>query len=201
MGISVKERLKMLVHNFGGTQEKFAELLGIPVATVRSWAQRDAFSGNAIVSIADSCEGISKVWLSSGEGEMFAKKMGNYYDDLPVSAGQLMWAETSRENPTDHIYFPGCKADFFFPVRGISMEPMILDGDVIGVRKVDAASDIAPNTIYLIVGRDGLRAIKYISVEEGMMRCMSANPEVRDFLIPLENILHIYKVIFSARLY
>lgn len=201
MGATVKERLKMLVHNFGGTQEKFAEMISTPVATLRSWAQRDSLSGNAVAAIMDACEGVSKVWLTTGEGNMFERVMGNYYDDLPVSAGQLMWAESNRENPTDNIYFPGCKADFFFPVRGISMEPMIYDGDVVGVKRIDSCRNLSMRNIYLVVGRDGLRAIKYIAVEDDQLKCMSSNPEVKDFYIPLQNILHIYQVIFSARLY
>lgn len=201
MALSVKERLRELVHNFGGTQEKLAELLGVPVATFRSWIQRDTLPGSAVVLISEKCAGVSKRWIFRGEGEMFEKKMGNYYDDLPVSAGQLMWAEQSRENPSDNVYFPGCKADFFFPVHGISMEPMILDGDIIGVKKTDETGNFNRNNIYLVIGRDGLRAIKHVEVEGDQLRCMSSNPLVKDFYIPLQNILHIYQVMFSARLY
>ncbi|MDO5447316.1 MAG: S24 family peptidase [Prevotellaceae bacterium] len=199
--MSVKERLKELIHNYGGTQEKLAEYLGVPVATLRSWIQRDTLPGTAVVTIADKCKGVSKRWLLRGEGDMFEKKMGNYYDELPVSAGQLMWAEHSREDPTDNVYFPGCKADFFFPVHGISMEPMILDGDVIGVKKVDEIGNFSRNNIYLVIGLDGLRAIKHIEKEGDQLRCMSSNPQVKDFYIPLQNIVHVYQVIFSARLY
>ena len=196
-----KEKLKKLIEHYGGTRAAFAQLIGTNEHTVASWQNRNQISGRGISSILQHCEGVDEEWLT--DVKITREPMPEsvpYYDDLPVSAGQIMWAE-QREDTSECVYFPGVKADAFLPVKGISMEPIIYDGDIVGVVNCDGASFFQRDTIYLIIAQEGIRAIKYVERQDDMLILKSANPEVAPFSIPLANLIHIYKVVFSGRKY
>ncbi len=215
-----KEKIKSLIKYYGGTQDAFAEIIGTSKATIASWLNRGNLTANAIHKILKHCEGVSEEWLledklpktphhkeqtknrnTKKNTKQINNTKPNFYKEIPVSAGQVMWAEQVPERPTDTIYFPGCKADFFFPIHGISMEPYILEGDIIGVTRSDDLENLNPHSIYMIIGKDGLRAIKMLEQDGNELICHSKNPNIADFRIPLDSVIHIYKLVFSARLY
>ena len=196
-----KEKLKKLIEHYGGTRRAFAEIIGVEEPTVASWLFRNQISGKGIASILRHCEGVDEEWLTDTRITREAQSVsGPYYSDIPVSAGQIMWAE-QREDTNEYIYFPGVKADAFLPVSGISMEPLIHDGDIVGVVNSDGASFFDRNAIYLIIAQEGIRAIKYVERDGDCLVLISANPDVAPFRVPMANVIHIFRVVFSGRKY
>lgn len=63
--------LKQLIdHYSGGSNKKFAELLGVKPQTISTWTTRNTFDVDLIYS---KCENISAEWLLGGTGDMIKK--------------------------------------------------------------------------------------------------------------------------------
>lgn len=66
------ERFRTLIRQYGGTQVKFAERLGVTQSTVTAWVQRNTMTKKASELIMQHCPEISYVWLMTGQGTMMA---------------------------------------------------------------------------------------------------------------------------------
>lgn len=195
---SLKDRLKQVIKHFAGTQVHFAEILGISQSTVASWVQRETLSYEAIILILKNCPNLSEQWLISGVGDMLIKK-NNYYPTLCVQAGDADFQENVGE-ATARIDIPGVNADIYFPVIGSSMEPIINEGDIIGVRRIRPLEQIDPAKIYMVITKQG-RMVKYIEQdkESETILLLSANKRFKPIRIQNEDIINIYNVVFSGR--
>ncbi|WP_455590478.1 S24 family peptidase [Bacteroides sp.] len=122
------------------------------------------------------------------------------YYNLPVSAGALGVLEsnvytTEPDGYLDLPAFDGCEA--VFPVTGVSMEPLLSSGDLIGIRSVENLSRswefIQTDVIYLIITRED-RMIKFIerATDEDYIVCKS--PNAGAFKVFKGDILKLYRV-------
>lgn len=70
----IPERLRELRKDFGLSQERLAQDLGIAVFTVQKWERGSFLPGaKALIAIAEKY-GVSLNWLLLGEGPKFLKK-------------------------------------------------------------------------------------------------------------------------------
>ena len=117
--------------------------------------------------------------------------------NMPVSAGDLGVVDIGREEPTLYIKLPvfrDCKA--IFPVVGISMEPDIRSGDLVGVVEIEPPFKweyINTTRIYLIVTRSD-RMIKYIKDAIHPEYIVCESPNASPFRVEKAEILQIYQV-------
>lgn len=123
--------------------------------------------------------------------------------DIPVSAGPLgvlTYSEGALE-PDGYIdmeVFRRC--DAILPVIGVSMEPEIHSGDLVGIRKLDSYNweYIETGKVYMIVTTED-RMIKYINRADDSDYIICSSPNYHDFKIRKADILEIYRVIANIR--
>ncbi len=123
--------------------------------------------------------------------------------DIPVSAGPLgvlTYSEGAVE-PDGYIdmeIFRRC--DAILPVIGVSMEPEIHSGDLVGIRKLDSYNweYIETGKVYMIVTTED-RMIKYINRADDSDYIICSSPNYHDFKIRKADILEIYRVIANIR--
>ena len=202
-----REKLRLLIYHYGGTQEAFAKRLGVPKETVRSWVARDVITNKARIAILDNCQEVTPEWLD-GEFEGFKEFNGSrvqefkgsrLYTNICATAGQVeQYQELNEESIPFSI--PGVRADSFIPVSGCSMIPTINEGDIIGICECsDLDITASPTAIYLIITRDNERMVKHIAeIDEETILLSSDNPNYRPFRVDKENILHIYRVVWHG---
>lgn len=199
--ITEKERALELIKMFGGTQQAFADLIGVRQSAIANWIKRCSIPPAAKELILSKCDNISERWLLFGEGNIIqGEESNNFYSELEVSAGRIEFVNTSSK--PQHICIPGVQAEAFFPVKGFSMMPTIQEGDIVGVVKVDDIQTINPKDIYLIITVDNERMLKHIELgatKSKYITLRSDNIEYEPFKIKKECVLSIYKVIFYGR--
>lgn len=161
--------------------------------------------------------GINEEWLISGTGDKYActneaqdKKCEEpntggipYYDiDFTCSVREVFNDEP--EYPSSFVAIPGVeKADFCCRTSGDSMAPFLMRGDIVAMRKVEDWCSFLPlNEVYGVVTKNGLRAIKVLKKgsSDEFLTLHSYNDEYEDQEISKSVILHIYKVVASARI-
>lgn len=117
--------------------------------------------------------------------------------DLPVSAGALGVVDCGMQTPVDYSRLPvfeGCKA--IFPVVGISMEPEIHSGDIVGVSEIESPfrwEYLNTSRVYLIITRQD-RMIKYISDATNPEYIVCTSTNAAPFRVDKADILQIYQV-------
>lgn len=124
-----------------------------------------------------------------------------YYSDLPVRGGR---GEAALQDamPSDYVHIPNVMADWYFPVMGYSMDPVITQGDMVGVRPVDSSERIYPDKVYMLVTADNERMIKHLrecADDPDSLELLSDNPSYPPTRIPKCDITAIFRVVFSGR--
>ena len=123
--------------------------------------------------------------------------------DIPVSAGPLgvLTYSEGAVKPDGYIdmeIFRRC--DAILPVIGVSMEPEIHSGDLVGIRKLDSYNweYLETGKVYMIVTTED-RMIKYINRADDSDYIICSSPNYHDFKIRKADILEIYRVIANIR--
>lgn len=123
--------------------------------------------------------------------------------DIPVSAGPLgvLTYSEGAVKPDGYIdmeIFRRC--DAILPVIGVSMEPEIHSGDLVGIRRLDSYNweYIETGKVYMIVTTED-RMIKYINRADESDYIICSSPNYHDFKIRKDDILEIYRVIANIR--
>lgn len=196
-----KERILALINEFGGTQQAFAEFLGVGQSAVANWLRRGSLSSSAKELILSKCNYISERWLLLGEGHMYLTGENNFYSEIQVSAGRIEFGDARAT--AQRIYIPGVEAEAYFPVKGFSMIPTIQEGDIVGVQQVFDTATINEKSIYLIITADNERMLKHVKVggpRSPYLTLTSDNKNYKPFHIRKDSVLSIYKVIFHGRI-
>lgn len=127
--------------------------------------------------------------------------------NLPVTAGNLgiLDVEEMHSNQPDGYIdlecFRGCEQ--ILPVNGVSMEPIVHNGDLIGIKSIHTLvahnwGFIQTGVIYLIITRDD-RMIKYIEDATDSDYIVCSSPNFHPFKVFKGDILQIYRVKAIAR--
>ncbi len=211
--MEARERLKILIREYGGTQKVFASIIGTTQPTIANWMAQNQIPEGGIAKICRALPEVSFEWLTGQEetprrgyqeqpstADMTMRVGQPYYSRMPASAGQL---EMGDEDVTvEHISIPGMKVTAYFPVVGNSMDPTIQSGDIVGIRRLDGLDRIRPNDIYLIFTRDNermLKRIKGINQQSPYLTLYSDNPAYDPFDILKEQIVGVYKAVCLIR--
>lgn len=213
---SISHRISDLVVHFAeGNNTKFAAAIGTSEANIRNYINGTAPKFDIIASIAETFE-ISYEWLLLGKGSMLiptrrvsepdllyatpetAPRGAVPYWDLPVSAGHSVVDIIGEKEPVGYIHnLPGIElAEAILPVSGMSMEPEISNGAIIGVRKMNSWETLNTERIYLIITQED-RMIKRISHDKEdstILWCHS--PNYPEFKIYKDDIIEVHRVCF-----
>lgn len=203
---------KIKAHLSIATNKDFADFLGIKPTTLSMWYKRNTFD---IDTIFTKCEFIDANWLLTGQGDMLkvkgvsepdllyatpetAPRGAVPYWDLPVSAGHSVVDIIGEKEPVGYIHnLPGIElAEAILPVSGMSMEPEISNGAIIGVRKMNSWETLNTERIYLIITQED-RMIKRISHDKEdstILWCHS--PNYPEFKIYKDDIIEVHRVCF-----
>lgn len=127
---------------------------------------------------------------------------GAPYYNKPVSAGalSLQYDQIDEDEIMGYIDIPGIKCKAYFPVVGFSFKPTIMPGDIIGVADVERLELLDPDCIYFIITHHE-RMIKHLRDHPNnkeLLTCIS--PNLKEFDLPKNEVLEVYKVIFYGRL-
>lgn len=169
--------------------------------------------------------GINADWLLNGKGDMLTDKGVEAYlshlnsfergaidrvlerrserevpcYDIDFSCSVVESYDDSLEKPSSYISVPGTnKADFCCRAFGDSMMPIITNGDIIAMKRIDDWATFLPlNEVYGVVASNGLRAIKVIKAgkDDSTFKLHSYNEVYEDQEIEKSSILAIYKVV------
>ena len=178
-----KERLEALIEHYSeGKPSQFAKYIGVAPSTISSWLARNTLDYDLLF---EKCQGISSLWLLTGEGKMvdyfanckiipeeisknsekaqvsYNPSVGTPYYDVDFFGGFNEIFNDQTALPTCNIVVPGLeKATVWCNVTGHSMEPRINHGDIIALREC-TLQDVQYGEIYAVV-LDTLRTIKML---------------------------------------
>lgn len=206
---TLAERLKEALAQSGVKQIEIASLCKIAPASVSDWftGKTKSIRSTHLEKVANLLN-VSSVWLSTGQGEMksqtvLAEDKVNNSDEwieipeyrIKFAAGfdqepnleeldsnhkavyRRSWFIDKRINPND------CKR---FRVAGDSMEPLLLDGDVVLVNC--AEKFIIDGRVYAFVFGNALRVKRlYSQIDRSILVC-SENPNFADEKIPPDEV-------------
>lgn len=194
-----------IVHN----QTDFGELIGKTPQQVN-----DAFKDRPkrctlglMKKIAESFPDIiDKNYMLTGEGcvEAIDIKRTRPFVDVPIRAGYpggLAAAadiDTARRMPLIPYL---ADYDITLPVEGESMSPILEDGDIMAVRRLDRndTANIKSDKFYVIdTERDGAVVKRLTPTPEGLL-CESVNPKYKPFVIPFADVRSLWVLIGSVR--
>lgn len=200
-------RIKEIMEARNLNQVSFANRTGIAQANLSKILSGDRPCGEAVVNKIVMSLDINKDWLLHGYGEMDKEQKSNSavglalpFLDIDASAG---FSEIEASNGAMKRYsFPRC--DAAMPVRGLSMEPNIHDGDIAAFVMLPSPASMRPDGIY-IVQYDDSEGFTHITVKRakqsplgnGYIRLAADNPEYGFEDVPLAAISRVALVKFT----
>lgn len=213
---SFNERIAQVADYFGVAKPSdFAKKTGFSHQVASNYLKGERTpTVEALMNIKQTFD-IDANWLLTGEGNMFLNKTSipvtleptslhavPFYNQ-PVSAGPLgiLTYSNGATEPDGYIdieIFRRC--DAVLPVTGVSMEPEIHSGDLVGLRKLECYNweYIQTGKIYMIITHED-RMIKYISKADDSEYIICSSPNYHDFKVRKDDILEIYRVIASVK--
>ena len=219
-----KEKLKALMEQFsGGSQQRFADLIGMPRSNIATWIHRNHITANGREAILDTFPSVSSEWLMEGSERRSADtRRSSHAQEMLLSSPRTIHFSSSEliplfdecrascgiveqfEHPemvANHIHLPGVEACAALHAQGISMEPSIHNGDLCLVGDEVRLDEVDQRHIYLIVTTNGHCMFKRIC-DEGkdspVILAISENPEYTPHVqsIPKESLLHLYPLTY-----
>lgn len=173
-------------------------------------------SSRSVNKILDFYPDINRVWLLTGEGEMLRTDgatavsvsentpppqlipappgKGLPLIPLPAMAGFLKGAADIDPNEIEWYFVPAFRdCQFLIRVKGESMSPRYLSGDIVACREVqDTGTFFQWGKTYVLDTDQGV-VIKRVrpSEKENHILCVSDNPDYDPFDVPIAGIYHL----------
>lgn len=142
----IKQRMLLFLAEKGVTQYEFYKNTGVTRGVL---AQNNGISENNISRFLAYFPDVSVEWLITGNGEMFddvqkpmAKHSDSPYEGIPLiplsaMAGALTDETSILEYECERYVVPAFKgADFLIPIKGNSMSPTYLSGDIVACQRI-----------------------------------------------------------------
>lgn len=208
---------QLISHYANGNKSKFATLLGVSPQSISTWLARNTFD---IDKIYANCVGVSGDWLLTGDGSMLktehtkevmtpvAHQTDNPKEGIPLipfsaMAGALTGEQSVLEYECERYVVPAFNgADFLMPVKGDSMTPTFLSGDIVACQRVPMSGLFFQwNKPYVLDTAQGaiIKRIKPGSDKQHVL-IVSDNKEYDPFELPYEDIYAVALVIGIIRL-
>ena len=205
--------LALIDHYSNGNKAQFANLVGITPQGLSTWIKRETFDIELIFS---KCEGVSSEWLLTGQGDMmkqegrgeFAHPAHSPQQGIPLipfsaMAGALTGELSALEYECERYVVPAFSgADFLMPVKGNSMTPTYISGDIVACQRVPMTSLFFQwNKPYVLDTTQGalIKRIKPGS-DKQHITLVSDNTDYDPFELPYEDIHAVALVIGLIRL-
>ena len=175
-----------LAKELGWSATKFSELLGGRMKP-----------GVDLISNLVTKRKVSSEWILTGEGGMFdGRNAGIPLIPTEAVAG---YGTPNYELPIENYYaVPEFeRADFLIRVKGDSMAPKYMSGDVVACKTIEAVNFWQWHAIYVIATRNQGVLIKRVEpgTEPDCITCVSENPVYRPFSVPKEEIISVASVL------
>ena len=215
---TIVDRIRYLIEQSRLSQAQFARRIGIDPSNLSKHLSGRLTVSEALINRIVVDFGVSKQWLRDGTDVPFAKephateiavdtpvkiltttpqRQGAPVYDIDVTAG---CTELSRMFTQDRIIgvidLPqlnpnGC----YVRVSGDSMDPVVKNGGLIGIRPITDRRNIFWGQIYVIVMED-YRMVKYLRRHSDSDKVIlhSANPEYDDMEVSRKDIIGLYLV-------
>jgi phage repressor protein C with HTH and peptisase S24 domain len=203
---------QLISHYANGNKAKFATLLGVSPQSISTWLARNTFDVDKIYA---NCVGVSGDWLLTGDGSMLkgeslpvahqitSPKEGIPLIPLSAMAGALTGEQTVLEYECERYVVPAFNgADFLIPVKGNSMTPTYVSGDIVACQRVPMTDLFFQwNKPYVLDTAQGplIKRIKPGSDREHVL-IVSDNESYNPFELPLSDIHAVALVVGIIRL-
>lgn len=206
--MSVKQRLIEFLKKEGISNSEFSRRMGLSAGYIASI--RKSIPEEKIEKLTKIFPQLSRDWLIYGEGEMYRDLSDSGVDPhklhrhmvplIPAyaQAGSFpMYAEGVLEDDCERIYAPVNNVTCAIKVRGDSMEPRIHNGTVLFLERINDRAFIPwGNPLVLDTENGSLVKMLYPSEKgEEFIEARSYNKDYPPFLIPLQSIHGIYRIV------
>lgn len=203
MSGTIHERIGTLVDTFGeGKNTILASKLGVSEGNIRGYI-KGVMPKQDILEKIVRCFDVNSDWLLTGRGTMFKKddfpkatpsnQPNNAIPLIPLSAmaGALTDETSILEYECERYTVPAFKgADFLIPIKGNSMYPTYLSGDIVACQKIPLKSLFFQwNKPYVLDTKQGalIKRIKPGSDKDHVL-IVSDNKEYDPFELPCSEI-------------
>lgn len=203
MSGTIHERIGTLVDTFGeGKNTILASKLGVSEGNIRGYI-KGVMPKQDILEKIVRCFDVNSDWLLTGRGTMFKKddfpkatpsnQPNNGIPLIPLSAmaGALTDETSILEYECERYTVPAFKgADFLIPIKGNSMYPTYLSGDIVACQKIPLKSLFFQwNKPYVLDTKQGalIKRIKPGSDKDHVL-IVSDNKEYDPFELPCSEI-------------
>lgn len=212
---TIHDRIALCVQYFGeGKNTVFAEKLGVSEGNIRGYIKGVVPKADILEKIVRTYE-VSSAWLLTGEGEMIkedkrevAHQTENPKEGIPLipfsaMAGALTGEQSALEYECERYVVPAFhNADFLMPVKGNSMTPTYISGDIVACQRVPMTDIFFQwNKPYVLDTAQGaiIKRIKPGSDKDHVL-IVSDNKEYDPFELPYKDIYAVALVIGLIRL-
>lgn len=210
----IKRNISLYLHRKGVSDYEFYKKSGITRGVL---SQPNGISEDNISRFLAYAPDVNVVWLLTGEGEMFntsdgmppvAHQTDNPKEGIPLipfsaMAGALMGEQTALEYECERYVVPAFSgADFLMQVKGSSMVPTYISGDIVACRRVPMSDLFFQwNKPYVLDTAQGaiIKRIKPGSDKQHVL-IVSDNKDYDPFELPYEDIYAVALVIGIIRL-
>lgn len=213
----IKRNISLYLHKKGVSDYEFYKKSGITRGIL---SQPNGISEDNISRFLAYAPDVNVVWLLTGEGEMLktehtsggmppvAHHTDNPREGIPLipfsaMAGALMGEQTALEYECERYVVPAFSgADFLMQVKGSSMVPTYISGDIVACRRVPMSDLFFQwNKPYVLDTAQGaiIKRIKPGSDKQHVL-IVSDNKDYDPFELPYEDIYAVALVIGIIRL-
>lgn len=213
----IKRNISLYLHKKGVSDYEFYKKSGITRGIL---SQPNGISEDNISRFLAYAPDVNVVWLLTGEGEMLktehtsvgmppvAHQTDNPKEGIPLipfsaMAGALMGEQTALEYECERYVVPAFSgADFLMQVKGSSMVPTYISGDIVACRRVPMSDLFFQwNKPYVLDTAQGaiIKRIKPGSDKQHVL-IVSDNKDYDPFELPCEDIYAVALVIGIIRL-
>lgn len=149
---------------------------------------------------------INEDWLLDGKGQMEKADRRSTRPHIPADkavvaagfVGSAIGSVQESECEVRPVMAPFPWYDFTIEVSGDSMEPTLQDGDIIACEWLPRDAEYKKGKIYVLDTNEGA-VVKRITNDGNVIHCHSDNPKYKDFIVDVDSILRIARVVGFVR--
>jgi hypothetical protein len=205
---TIKERILQLLESKGVVKDKFFNKIGVSYGNFKGKSLKSGLNSDTIAEISAIFPDVNLEWLLTGKGSMI-KSESHPSGGIPLipaeaiagkQPGELVIRDADIEER--YVVPDFAKADFLIRVKGDSMEPSYLHGDIVACKHIHHHSDfIQWNKVYVIDTTQGILVKRILKGSNGTWLLRSDNKDYQDIEVnPAKDIHHINLVLGVIRL-
>lgn len=174
---------------------EIAKVLGMTTQNIHHHLRKEVLDSNfsRLFKEKISFNNVDKLFSSPDD----LKKMGvPFYEVSAIAGYRLLMNNEGTEEIAGFINLPEFKgAQCCIRMRGDSMEPMIMNGAVLGLREIVDKTEIEWGGIYAVVTDDNLFTAKIYESDDDNFNIVKFNKEYPDMILPKKRVLKLHKVL------